>query len=131
MTDLSWPEAAVDALLEADFTRCSLYDELAARCGIRMTGGRERITAARAQPEIGRLLRLPRGVACLQVERTGMADGRTVEHRLTLVRGDRYAVTADWSARGYSARIVRTTSSGDTKRFGSNDPRRCLQICRN
>ena len=101
--DRLWLPAALAApLLQADFSRSSLYDELATRCGIRMTGGRERITAARTPAETQRLLRLPRGLPCLQVERSGMVDDRTVEHRVTLVRGDRYAVIADWSSRGYT-----------------------------
>lgn len=100
--DRVWLPAALTApLLKADFTHSALYDELADRCGIRLTGGRERITAARPPAETQRLLRLPRGQVCLRVERSGMAEDRTVEHRVTLVRGDRYAVVADWSAAGY------------------------------
>jgi GntR family transcriptional regulator len=100
--DRVWLPAEVAApLLRADFTRAALYDQLASRCGIRLTGGRERITAARAPMNVQHLLRLPRGQACLQVERSGQVDDRTIEHRVTLVRGDRYAVIADWSAKGY------------------------------
>jgi GntR family transcriptional regulator len=36
------------------------------------------------------------------VLRTGLVGDRVVEHRVTTVRGDRYAVIADWSARGYT-----------------------------
>lgn len=87
-------------LLDADFTHADLYDELAARCGIRLTGGQERITACVPRPALQALLRLPRGQACLQVERVGCLGSRTIEHRITMVRGDRYAVVADWSAKG-------------------------------
>lgn len=100
--DRVWLPAEVAApLLRADFTRAALYDQLVSRCGIRLTGGRERITATRAPTNVQRLLRLPRSQACLQVERSGQVDDRTIEHRVTLVRGDRYAVIADWSAKGY------------------------------
>jgi GntR family transcriptional regulator len=100
--DQVWLPADLAApLLRADFTHAALYDELATRCGIRLTGGRERITACRPPVAVQKLLRLPRGHACLRVERTGMVDDRTIEHRVTLVRGDRYAVIADWSAKGY------------------------------
>ncbi len=101
--DQVWlPAELAEPLLEADFTHAALYDELAARCGVRVTGGRERITACQPLPAVRSLLHLPRGQACLRVERTGTAGNRTVEHRVTLVRGDRYAVIADWTARGYS-----------------------------
>jgi uncharacterized membrane protein YfcA len=44
--DLVWlPVELAAPLLSADFTHAALYDELAARCSIRLTGGRERITA--------------------------------------------------------------------------------------
>lgn len=89
-------------LLDADFTHAALYDELAARCGVRPTGGRERISACLPPPPIRRLLRLPRSQACLLVERTGTVGNRVVERRVTMVRGDRYAVIADWSAKGYT-----------------------------
>jgi GntR family transcriptional regulator len=101
--DRVWLPADLAApLLLADFTHSALYDELAARCDVRLTGGRERITAARPSIAVQRLLRLPRGQACLRVERTGTFGDRAIEHRVTLVRGDRYAVIADWSPRGYS-----------------------------
>lgn len=101
--DQVWlPAEVAHPLLEADFTHAALYDELAARCGVRLTGGRERITACLPPPPVGRLLHLPDGEACLRVERTGCVAEQTIEHRVTLVRGDRYAVIADWSARGYT-----------------------------
>jgi GntR family transcriptional regulator len=101
--DRVWLPADLAApLLRADFTHAALYDELSARCGIRLTGGRERITAIRPPEPVRGLLRMPRGQACLQVERTGVVDDRIVEHRVTLVRGDRYAVIADWSTKGYT-----------------------------
>lgn len=101
--DRVWlPTEVAAPLLDADFTHSALYDELAARCGVRLTGGRERITACLPPPDVRRLLRLPDGEACLRVERSGCVNDRTIEHRVTLVRGDRYAVIADWSARGYT-----------------------------
>jgi GntR family transcriptional regulator len=101
--DQVWlPADVARPLLEADFSHAALYDELAARCGVRLTGGRERITACLPPSAVGTVLRLPDGEACLRVERTGCVAERVVEHRITLVRGDRYAVIADWSARGYT-----------------------------
>jgi GntR family transcriptional regulator len=101
--DQVWlPAELARPLLGADFTHSALYDELAARCGVRLTGGRERITACLPPAPVDALLHLPDGEACLRVERSGCVGERTVEHRVTLVRGDRYAVIADWSARGYT-----------------------------
>ncbi len=88
-------------LLDADFTRTALYDEIATRSGARLTDGSEKINAVVASPAERTLLRLPRGVACLRVERVGRLAGRPVERRITLVRGDRYTMVADWSRRGY------------------------------
>lgn len=101
--DRAWlPAEIAEPLLTADFDHSGLYDQLAARCGIHPTGGRERITAVQPPGPIRALLRLPEGQACLRVERKGLAGTRTIEHRVTLVRGDRYTVIADWSPRGYA-----------------------------
>jgi DNA-binding GntR family transcriptional regulator/glyoxylase-like metal-dependent hydrolase (beta-lactamase superfamily II)/rhodanese-related sulfurtransferase len=101
--DQVWLPADLAApLLEADFTHAALYDEFADRCGVRLTGGREHITARIPSPVVRSLLRLPVDQACLRVERTGTVGDRTIEHRVTMVRGDRYAVIADWSAKGYT-----------------------------
>jgi GntR family transcriptional regulator len=101
--DRVWlPGGLAAPLLEADFTRSGLYDELAARCGIRLTGGRERISAVVPDGRDRSLLSVPEGVACLSVERRGCVGPNVVEHRITVVRGDRWSVIADWSARGYA-----------------------------
>ena len=100
--DRVWlPGAVARPLLEADFTHAALYDELAARCDVRLDGGAERITAVRPSPQVRSLLSLPRHVACLTIERTGRLHGHPFEFRITDVRGDCYAVTTDWSTRGY------------------------------
>lgn len=105
--DRAWlPAELAEPLLAADFTHSGLYDQLAARCGVRVTGGRERVGAVLAPPAVRALLHLPRGQACLRVDRSGTAGERTVEHRITLVRGDRYAVVAEWTSRGYRVTAV-------------------------
>ncbi|WP_233153581.1 GntR family transcriptional regulator [Kineosporia sp. R_H_3] len=105
--DRVWLPASLAApLVKADFTRGALYDELAERCGVRVTGGRERISATVPAPAERALLAVPRGVACLTVERSGYADTRLVERRVTVVRGDRWSVVADWTARGWSVGAV-------------------------
>jgi GntR family transcriptional regulator len=101
--DRAWLPADLAApLLEADFTATALYDELHRRCGVRLTGGTEHIRAVEVTPAERELLAMPEGVAAFAIERTGVADGRAVEWRETLVRGDRFALRAEFSARdGY------------------------------
>lgn len=99
--DRIWLPARLAApVLDADFTRGGLYDELAARCGVRLTGGRERITAVVPDKATRSLLAVPRAVACLLIERTGFLHREPVEWRTATVRGDRFAVLADWGPRG-------------------------------
>ena len=101
--DRVWlPAQVASPLLRADFTHTALYDELAQHCGVRLTGGREQVRAVLASRGERKLLHLPTGAALLMVERTGCLNGRPLEFRHTLVRGDRYAVTADFDARGYT-----------------------------
>jgi GntR family transcriptional regulator len=49
-----------------------------------------------------RLLGLPRSVGALAIDRLGYAGDRPIEWRHTLIRGDRFSLTADFSHRtGY------------------------------
>lgn len=105
--DRVWLPASIAApLMDADFSHAALYDELAVRCGVRVTGGHERIRAVVPAPQRRTQLDLPRGQACLAVERVGEADRRPIEYRLTLVRGDRWSVVANWTASGYAVTAV-------------------------
>lgn len=98
--DRVWLPADVAApLLGVDFTHTALYDELLTHCGLRLTGGREQVRAVVPLRGERALLHVPVGVALLAVERTGCLNGRPIEHRHTLVRGDRFAVTAEYAGR--------------------------------
>ncbi|GAA3007139.1 GntR family transcriptional regulator [Actinokineospora diospyrosa] len=100
--DRVWlPYALTAGLREADFTETSLYEELDTRCGIRLTGGQERIRAVVPTPGEQRLLAAPEGTAALAVDRLGLAERNPVEWRHTVVRGDRFSVLARFSAKGY------------------------------
>jgi GntR family transcriptional regulator len=101
--DRVWlPAEDTRALLDADFGRTALYDELARRCGIRLTGGQERIQAVIPTGPERRLLNVSPDVAAFSIERLGWASGRPVEWRRTLIRGDRFAALARFDARaGY------------------------------
>jgi GntR family transcriptional regulator len=100
--DRVWlPAAATAALLDIDFSRTSLYGELARRCGVRLSGGRERLRAVVPSPAEARLLGVGPQVAALAIDRLGSTGEGPFEWRQTLVRGDRFAVTATLSAHGY------------------------------
>ncbi len=101
--DRVWlPSDLARPLLEVDFSTTALYTELQRRCGVRLTGGEEHIRAVVATAAEQRLLEMPDGVAALAIERVGYAAPRAVEWRHTLVRGDRFALSAEFSARtGY------------------------------
>lgn len=119
--DRIWLPAALAApLLGADFTSTGLYGELATRCGVRLTGGRERISAVVPGKNTRSLLAVPRAVACLLIERTGCLHRRPVEWRAATVRGDRFAVLADWDRRGTILRAGNgvTTAAGQPASAG-------------
>lgn len=102
--DRVWlPEALAHPLLGVDFGRTSLYGELERHCAVRITGGWERIRAV--VPGRGERARLKchGSIALFAIERLGRtSDGCPVEWRQTLVRADRFAVTAEFSTRkGY------------------------------
>lgn len=86
------------AVLDVDFSRTALYDELERRAGVRLTGGRETITAVLPGTDLLDVLDLDHDEACLRIERVGELDGRVVESRITIVRGTRFAVVSDWEA---------------------------------
>jgi GntR family transcriptional regulator len=97
--DRVWLPAQLAApLLDADFTRTSLYAQLEQRCGVRLTGGREQIRAVVPTPAERALLNIPEATAALLIDRIGEQRGRPVEFRQTLVRGDRFAFVSDLSS---------------------------------
>jgi GntR family transcriptional regulator len=101
--DRVWlPERLAAPLLDVDFGRTALYTVYASRCGVHVTGGSERVRAVVPGPGERELLAIPGGVAAFAIERLGCAGERPVEWRQTLVRADRFSVTARFSAReGY------------------------------
>jgi len=84
-----------------------LYTEYARLCGVAMTTGEEHIRAVVPTPAEQRLLGITPDVALFAIERVGCSHGRPVEWRHTLVRGDRFTVTADIAAHdGYRLQQV-------------------------
>lgn len=90
------PADIAGALVEADLSTGALYEALARHCGIRVTGGWERIRPVNPSPEERALLELPDPEAVFAIERLALAGGQRVEWRRSLVRGDRYAFVARW-----------------------------------
>ncbi len=98
--DTVWLPADIAAsLLDVDFTHTALYDELAARAGIRLVGGREHIRAVVPTQVQQRLLGIPPSTGALVIDRLGFAGGKPVEWRHTLIRGDRFSLLAEFSSR--------------------------------
>jgi GntR family transcriptional regulator len=101
--DQVWIPARIAApLLEVDFAVSGLYDELAARCGVSLDGGRERISAVLPTEVDRKLLEVPSDVAAFQIERVSTVRSTPLEYRHTVVRADRYSVLAEWSPQGYT-----------------------------
>ena len=113
--DVSWlPLALAHPLLDADFGRTALYDELG-RLGIHVDAGSERMTAMIPEDRIASLLDLDACAATLFIERRATASGQPVEWRQTHVRGDRFTVETDWtSGSGLSLSMTGTTEPTST-----------------
>ena len=83
-------------LLDVDFSRTALYDELEARLGVRPTAGREEIVPLVADDDLRAVLDLEPDEAVLRIQRTSSIDDRLVECRITLVRGSRFTLVSTW-----------------------------------
>ncbi|HUX05591.1 MAG TPA: GntR family transcriptional regulator [Acidimicrobiales bacterium] len=101
--DRVWmPGEVGSALLDVDFSHTALYDELHARTGLRLTMGRERIRAVVPLAEDRALLAMGPDEAALAIDRLANVHNDPVEWRQTLIRGDRFSLVAEFSARaGY------------------------------
>ncbi|UNO41517.1 GntR family transcriptional regulator [Streptomyces sp. MST-110588] len=91
------PADIAEPLLDADFRHTALYEELLQRCGVKVTGGRERIHPFLPDIRQAWLLGLADREAAFSIERLGRAGERPVEWRETVVRGDRFSFVAEWS----------------------------------
>ena len=116
--DRVWlPEDLAAPLLDVDFSHTGLYPEYRRRCGIRVDGGSENIRAVIPGRGEQELLGIDDGVAALSIERLGLAGGRPVEWRHTLVRGDRFVLRADFATRdGYQLELLGSPDRADPRR---------------
>lgn len=100
--DHAWlPAALTRALLAANFEDTALYSELAGKCGIRLTGGSEQIHSVILDPAESQLLDVEPGSAGFFIERVGRINDSPTEIRRTLVRGDRFTVSAEYGRAGF------------------------------
>lgn len=97
--DRIWmPIDVAEPLLDADFTRTSLYNELERTIGRRPNEGWERIHPAIPSLDERTCLDLDEGQAVFSIERLGAHNGEPLEWRRTTIRGDRFTFVADWTA---------------------------------
>ncbi len=96
--DRAWlPAETTHQLLDVDWSRTALYEELARINAAVPNQGWERLTPIVPMPADRARLGLRKGDAAFFLERLGLRDGRPVEWRTTILRGDRYRFVTDWS----------------------------------
>lgn len=96
--DRAWLRLDLGApLLDVDFGRTALYDELRDVCGVVPERGTERIRPVVPERPECELLGMAVGAPAFEVDRRTEWHGRPLEWRVTIIRGDRYVVRADWS----------------------------------
>ncbi len=107
--DRAWlPMADAGVLLDSNFERTALYDELDRRCGLRPDAGWERLAPLNPTPDERALLKMRRGEAAMFLERMGTYRGRPIEWRTTIVRGDRYRFVSHFQL-GIAPSLVAST----------------------
>lgn len=92
--DRTWlPEELGAPLLDADLSHTGIYAELFRSAGVEVDSAEEHIAPVVPPAPDRRLLRLPARQAAFSIDRLTRAQGRAVEWRQSLVRGDRYTIT--------------------------------------
>lgn len=95
--DRSWLPWSLGAnLMAADLDTGGLYEALAQYCGVRITGGQERIQPVVLDAASRRLLDVGAHTAAFAIERLARTGDDPVEWRHSLIRGDRYCLVAGW-----------------------------------
>ncbi|HZD22010.1 MAG TPA: GntR family transcriptional regulator [Acidimicrobiia bacterium] len=94
--DRSWfPGHVGQTLIDDDLTTGSLYDRLT-RAGIIPTSSVEQIQPVNPEPDDRTMLDLPPTEMAFRTQRIVYADSTPVEYRESIIRGDRYTLTATW-----------------------------------
>lgn len=108
--DRAWlPHDIAAPLLDVDWSHTALYAELAKADAPVPNQGWERLTPIVPTPADRSRLELRKSDAAFFLERLGCRDGRPIEWRTTIIRGDRYRFVTDWSTGGRSE--LRPTAS--------------------
>lgn len=95
--DRSWIRAdRASRLLEVSLNEVNLYDALAIYCGVRVTGGSERISSVVVGPAQRRRLKMPPSATAFSIERVAFSEQEPIEVRKTLIRGDRCSLMSSW-----------------------------------
>lgn len=96
--DRSWFPADIGKiLLQADLTTGSLYDYLTGS-GVVPTSSIDHIRPFDPDADDRKLLELPRPTMAFRIERTVHSEATPIEHRVSIIRGDRYLLTATWGS---------------------------------
>ena len=99
--DRAWVPLTYGAsLFDVDWFHIVFYVEMTRIGAPTPTAGWERLAPVIPPPADRNLLDLPSGAAAFSLERLGMRDGKPVEWRTTLIRGDRYRFVSEWSPAG-------------------------------
>lgn len=97
--DRVWlPASVAGPLLAADFGHTALYHEMENRIGVSPRRGHEVIEAITLDASDACQLAAPEGSPAFRIERTGYSTTMTLEWRITVVRGDRFRVSTQFSA---------------------------------
>lgn len=103
--DRAWlPREFADPLLRVDFTHTALYAELERIGNFVPNQGWERLTPIVPPAADRDRLGISKSDAAFFLERLGTRDGKPVEWRTTVIRGDRFRFISDWSA-GHQGRF--------------------------
>ncbi len=98
--DRAWvPNEIAGPLMDADFARTALYDELAALCGIQPETGSELIRPVTPEDDDREQLGLEPGEAAFLILRKTYVGGHPLEWRESVVRGDSYGFRVDWTGK--------------------------------
>lgn len=95
--DCVWlPGDLGSTLLDVDFERTAVYDELERAAGVRPQEGWERVTPVIPDSDQRKQLKMRRNEAAFFIERLSRTTDRTIEWRTTLVRGERYRLVSEF-----------------------------------
>ena len=105
----AWKSGAAGEVLGADLGHGSLYELLASRCDITVTGATEQARAVTCSASDRSLLRLGRGEGVLEVERVGVPRNRSGGAAAQPVRGSAYIVEVPLGDRPGAPDLTATT----------------------